>query len=180
MRAFLPVSVKFARFRPNQNCRIFFRRIVEIERGVESKALGSFDASRRQSFSLPRIDRGLCGETCSANKEPRRGQSQEVAELTSSNLCFFAVLVWKLALMRRSRATHITFIMYNVFAHLQNSLLWLDSSTCVSIHEVDCGSSLGACVSIPSNTPQPSTFTSSTSAGIIKYTFVSTRWLPNT
>src|SRR6185503_19232452 len=77
VRALLPVSVKFTRFRTNQNCRIFLSRIVEVECRVKSKTCGPLDSSRRQTRGLASIQRGLRRETGRSQKEPRRSQSQK-------------------------------------------------------------------------------------------------------
>src|SRR5215218_8007446 len=55
MSALLPVRMKFARFRTNQNCRIFLSRIIEVECRVEPEARGSFDSRRRQTRDFARI-----------------------------------------------------------------------------------------------------------------------------
>ena len=110
MRALLSVSVISAVGCANEDRGIACGRIIEIQTAVRREHFGPFDVSRGQRLRRARVERCFRCEARSSDKQRRRSQSEKIAELTSSDLCFLVAFVGKLSLVRRRGGAYIVLV----------------------------------------------------------------------
>ena len=83
---------------------------MEVQCAARREAFGAFNLLRRVTYLGARIKSGLRCKAGGSDKQRCRGQSQEVAELASSDLRFFITFIRKVSLIRRSCVAYISFV----------------------------------------------------------------------
>src|SRR5687768_15785597 len=103
MGALLSVSVVLTVCSSDEDCRITFGWIVEVQTTIRTKGLGADYLSSNKRLRLSCVKSGFSCKAASSYKESGRRQAEEITELASSHLRFIVALIWKLRLKRRGR-----------------------------------------------------------------------------